>query len=691
MDGLSKNLTQEYIKQLQAIFPETVTEVADQDGNNISLKVDMEKLSILLGEASIPEDDVDYKQKYGEKFSFEWAGKRRAIAEAQKRSTGTLRPCPEESEDWDNTENLYIEGDNLEVLKLLQDCYLGAIKMIYIDPPYNTGKDFVYKDNYRDNLSNYLEQINTTNAVNSEVSGRYHTNWLNMMYPRLKLARNLLTDDGVIFISIDDHEVANLKTICNEIFGEDNYIGVVVWKNATDNNPTQIAIEHEYIICYSRDKDKVTSVWKSHISDVKNLLVNIGNQLCSKYEDNKQLEEAYKKWYKIHKAQLWPLDRYKYIDKGGIYTGSQSVHNPGREGYRYDIIHPITGKPCVQPLLGYRYPESTMNEMIQKGNILFGEDHNKIIEIKLYAKDYEEKLSSVFELDGRIGSYDLKAYFGKNPIFNNPKPVFLVQRFLSFLTKGNDIILDFFSGSSTTSEAVLRLNKTDLDNRKYICVQFPENLDLSILNADLKTKSIIKNAIQFLDSIKRPHLLTELGKERIRRAGKKILEEQKDKEQRDLFTESTKKLDIGFKVFKLDQSNVADWDVELKTTNEKDAKETLTLEFNKVLNILKDGRTELDLLYEVMLKLGLQLTTKVEEKEINGKKFFIVGHGVMVASFSKDITYSDITKMLEYKPDYVQPGEFKVVLSDESFASNNDKVNAMQLFKQKGITNFEII
>lgn len=217
MDGQSKNLTQEYIKQIQAIFPESVTEVADKDGNNTSLKVDMEKLSILLGEASIPKDDTDYKQKYEEKFSFEWAGKRRAIAEAQKRSTGTLRPCPEESEDWENTENLYIEGDNLEVLKLLQDSYLGAIKMIYIDPPYNTGKDFVYKDNYRDNLSNYLEQTNTTNAVNSEVSGRYHTNWLNMMYPRLKLARNLLTDDGVIFISIDDNEVSNLKTICDEI------------------------------------------------------------------------------------------------------------------------------------------------------------------------------------------------------------------------------------------------------------------------------------------------------------------------------------------------------------------------------------------------------------------------------------------------------------------------------------------
>ncbi len=288
MEGQSKNLTQEYIKQLQAIFPEAVTEVADKDGNNISLKVDMEKLSILLGEASMPEDDTDYKQKYGEKFSFEWAGKRRAIAEAQKRSTGTLRPCPEESEDWENTENLYIEGDNLEVLKLLQDSYLGAIKMIYIDPPYNTGKDFVYKDNYRDNLSNYLEQTNTTNAVNSEASGRYHTNWLNMMYPRLKLARNLLTDDGVIFISIDDNEVSNLKTICDEIFGESNICGVIsrVMKSGGAKG-NFFSPNIEYILAYAKNIG-FTKPFRESLSEdiIKKLYTSIeskGNRKGERY------------------------------------------------------------------------------------------------------------------------------------------------------------------------------------------------------------------------------------------------------------------------------------------------------------------------------------------------------------------------------------------------------------------------
>ncbi len=262
--------------------------------------------------------------------------------------------------------------------------------------------------------------------------------------------------------------------------------------------------------------------------------------------------------------------------------------------------------------------------------------------------------------------------------------------FLTLFNEKEFIVLDFFSGSGTMAEAVYRLNSCNDRKIRYIMVQLPEIIDPAKATSS-PAKESAKAAVCYLKEKQLPINLCELAKERIRRVGREILEEQKNKEQGDLFTETAKKLDIGFKVFKLDRSNVADWDLELNSTNEKDAKETLTLEFNKVLNILKEGRTELDLLYEVMLKLGLQLTTKVEEKEINGKKVFIVGHGVMVASFAKELTYSDITKMLEYKPDYVQPGEFKVVFSDESFASNNDKVNVMQLFKQKGITNFEII
>lgn len=668
MDGLSKNLTQEYIKQLQAIFPETVTEVADQDGNNISLKVDMEKLSILLGEASIPEDDADYKQKYGEKFSFEWAGKRRAIAEAQKRSTGTLRPCPEESEDWDNTGNLYIEGDNLEVLKLLQDSYLGAIKMIYIDPPYNTGKDFVYKDNYRDNLSNYLEQTNTTNAVNSEVSGRYHTNWLNMMYPRLKLARNLLTDDGVIFISIDDNEVSNLKTICDEIFGEDNFLRCI----ANINNPKgrsdeqNFATSHEYILVYQKietllkgfsPEDNVLRRYNK-IDEKNRLYRHI--DLRKTGDSDRRIDRPnmfYFFMYNQSTGDFYPTNANEDIDGYISIAPKKDDETDGR--WRVGIE---TAKERLQNLVPY-YMSVKKRWTVMEKDYLSDDIYIKSTSSWSYKDVNSERGTDQF----------IDLGFDKN-VFPRPKPIGTIKRTLLLSTFSDEIILDFFSGSATTAHAVMELNAEDGGSRKYICVQLPEKTpdNSEARKAGYRT-------------------ITEIAKERIRRAGKKILEEQKNKGQRDLFTESAKKLDIGFKVFKLDRSNVADWDVELKATNEKDAKEILTLEFNKVLNILKDGRTELDLLYEVMLKLGLQLATKVEEKEINGKKFFIVGHGVMVASFSKGITYSDITKMLEYKPDYVQPGEFKVVLSDESFASNNDKVNAMQLFKQKGITNLEII
>ena len=297
LDGLSMNLEQANMDMLKSVFPECFTEG----------KLDIDKLLSLCGEYI----DNDF-----EKYKFEWKGKAECLRLAQKRSTGTLRPCPEESVNWDTTKNLYIEGDNLEVLKLLQTAYYRKVKMIYIDPPYNTGNDFVYEDDFADPLARYKEVTQQTTKSNPETMGRYHTNWLNMMYPRLRLAANLLRDDGVIFISIDDNEVTNLRKICDEVFGEENFIGVIVWKNATDNNPTQIAIEHEYIICYARQKSNVESVWKTKVSAAKDILVDIGNTLIKQYDDLSELRKAYAEWYKNNKWQLSPLDRYKYIDFG---------------------------------------------------------------------------------------------------------------------------------------------------------------------------------------------------------------------------------------------------------------------------------------------------------------------------------------------------------------------------------------
>lgn len=652
IDGLSMNLEQANMDMLKSVFPECFAEG----------KLDIDKLLSLCGEYI----DNDF-----EKYKFEWKGKAECLRLAQKRSTGTLRPCPEESVNWDTTKNLYIEGDNLEVLKLLQTAYYRKVKMIYIDPPYNTGNDFVYEDDFADPLARYKEVTQQTTKSNPETMGRFHTKWLNMMYPRLRLAANLLRDDGVIFISIDDNEVTNLRKICDEVFGEENYIGVIVWKNATDNNPTQIAIEHEYIICYARQKSNVESVWKTKVSAAKDILVDIGNTLIKQYDDLSELRKAYAEWYKNNKWQLSPLDRYKYIDFGGVYTGSQSVHNPGREGYRYDIIHPVTGKPCVQPLMGYRFPETTMNEMIKNGKVIFGTDHNKIIELKVYAKDYEEKLSSIFELDGRLGSYDMKEFFGEKPIFSNPKPVQLLQRILSYITNNDDIILDFFSGSATTALAVLYLNRADSNKRQFICVQLPENLDMSYLEADSKAKTVIKNAIEFLEKNKLQHKLSEIGKERIRRAGKKILEENNQ-----MALEDKEQLDIGFKVFKLDSSNLKTWDNTPVTAEQMDL---LYERMNNMIHRVKSDRSDLDMVCEIMLKLGVPLTYSITAIEINGKTAYSIGDDcLLLICLAEDVQPEDVEQMAEYAP-------AKLIISRESFVDDTAMANAHYILKDHGV------
>lgn len=365
-------------------------------------------------------------------------------------------------------DNLIIHGDNLKALKALLPIYAGKVKCIYIDPPYNTGNEgWAYNDNVNSPmLQEWLGQV-----VDKEDLTR-HDKWLCMMMPRLKLLHELLREDGVIFISIDDNELYSLKSLLDEIFTETNLVGTIIWRNVTDNNPSNIATEHEYIICYAKNKEALEPIWKSKLSNAKLKLIEIGRTLNKEYDNQEDLQAAYSKWFRENKMFLGQLDRYKYIDKGGVYTGSQSVHNPGKEGYRYDIIHPITKKPTKQPLMGYRFPEATLNDILRSGKILFGDDENKIIELKVYAEDYEDKLASVIQLDGRLGSYDLKEIFPEvKKSFDNPKPIQLIQQILSYLTTTNDIILDSFAGSGTSAHAVLALNKEDGGNRKFILVE----------------------------------------------------------------------------------------------------------------------------------------------------------------------------------------------------------------------------
>ena len=390
--------------------------------------------------------------------------------------------------------NLIVQGDNLHALKALLPRYAEQVKCIYIDPPYNTGVDdrdesgkrsgWIYSDNVNSpEIKAWLGRV--VGAESDDLSR--HDKWLCMMQPRLALLKSFLKDDGVIFVSIDENEYGNLRVLLDEIFGVTNRVGTIIWKNATDNNPTKIALEHEYVFCYAKNISKLPKEWKSPNLAVKDQLLKISEELVLNHTDPEERQTAYSKWLKQHKAELWPFQDYKFIDEEGIYTGMRSVHNPGKEGYRYDVIHPETKKACKQPLMGYRFPEATMRSLIAEGRIIFGVDHNKLVELKVYAKDYRAKLSSLFELDGRKGTNQIKAIFpdDKRP-FDFPKPTDLIEELISFTTSGSDIILDSFAGSGTTGHAVLNVNSADNQNRSFILTEMKEKIAKTITQPRLK-------------------------------------------------------------------------------------------------------------------------------------------------------------------------------------------------------------
>jgi adenine-specific DNA-methyltransferase len=366
-----------------------------------------------------------------------------------------------------STNNRIIHGDNLEVLKSLLPEFEGKVNCIYIDPPYNTGKEgWVYNDNVNDpKIKKWLGQV--VGKEGEDLSR--HDKWLCMMYPRLKMLHRLLADDGVFFVSLDRNEMATFKLLLEEIFGAGNWVGEIVWRNVTDNNPTNISLEHEYILCYAKSKNLINPIWSSPYLEVKTRLIELGAELAKQHEDLDELKAAYTEWYREHKSELWPFQDYKFIDHDGIYTGSRSVHNPGKEGYRYDVFHPDTKKACKQPLMGYRFPPETMQKLLDEDRILFGEDESKLIELKLYVKDYKAKLASLIELDGRTGTNEIKNIFSdRTKPFDYPKPSVLLEELLGFVMKPNSIVLDSFAGSGTTAHAVLKLNGQDRGNRRFI-------------------------------------------------------------------------------------------------------------------------------------------------------------------------------------------------------------------------------
>ncbi len=457
-------------KQL-AILKKHFPNCFDRDGNFIQERM----LEI------VNDNEVELSK---ESYSLNWLGKSYSRLLANLPPKTLIRGDVEHNaqDEHKDSKNLLFKGDNLEVLKHLVNAYSEKVKMIYIDPPYNTGKDgFTYIDDRSFTKEQLIElvgmdedeAIRTLDFIDKGSSS--HSAWLTFMYPRLYVARELMSDDGVIFISLDDNELSQLKIICDEIFGESNHLGNVIWKNVTDNNPTNIAVEHEYIVAFAKNKERLEGEWKSGVSDLKDYLLKVEDDLLREHDDLDALQAEYTNWYRQNKSQLGSLENYKFIDKGGIYAGLRGVHNPGKEGYRYDIIHPVTGKPCKQPLMGYRFPKATMNQMIEDKKIIFGQDDTKLVEIKVYLKDYQEKFSSVINLDGRSGANELRELFPEmKKAFSNPKSTQLLEQLISFSCSNSGIVLDFFAGSGTTANAVAELNHRTGSTYQYISVQLDE-------------------------------------------------------------------------------------------------------------------------------------------------------------------------------------------------------------------------
>ena len=649
----SVNKVDENIAKIGALFPNCLTERINENGE-VEYAIDFDMLKQELSAVVVEGNE--------ERYQFTWPDKKKSILLANAPIAKTLRPCREESVDFDNTENLYIEGDNLDVLKLLQETYLGKIKMIYIDPPYNTRTDFIYHDNFSSSAEEYLansgqydEQGNQL-VQNTESNGRYHTDWLNMIYPRLKLAKDLLSDDGAIFIHIDENEVYSMSMICNEIFGHHNELGTIIWDKRNPKGVVAgVAYQHESILVYCKNIVAFADVPFLKKKEHAESMVNRVASLIRKHGCvNDKVREEYKNWLKENKNELTGGElAYSLIDNNGDIYRTVSMAAPDKPETRSHrpLIHPITGKPCAVSAKRWRFTDKTMDEMLQNGRIEFGIDETTVPNQKYFLKDnMEEAVASLLYFGGSDNSMGLP--------FDNPKPVYVAQKIISTLCKEDDIVIDFFSGSATTAHAVMQLNKEDGKNRKFIMVQLPEETPVKsdAYKAGFKT-------------------ICELGKERIRRAGSKILEEtQKETVEAAMYLDGyevdkavnkNKSLDVGFRVLKLHSTNMKDV---YYNPEEFDATLFDTLEDN-----IKEDRTPEDLLFQVMLDLGVLLSSKIEETEIAGKKVFNVADNFLIACFDENVNDETITAIAKQKPYYF-------VMRDSSMASDSVATNFDQIF-----------
>lgn len=647
--------TQLNLEALYKIAPSCFTEARDEKTGALRHVVDFKKLRQLLGDNAVEDEQ--------EAYEFTWVGKQAARREAATPINKTLRPVPESSVDWDHTQNIYIEGDNLDALKLLQKSYLGEVKMIYIDPPYNTGNDFVYHDDFKQSQDEYDEEAGNVDELgnrfvkNTDTNGKFHSDWCSMIYPRLQVARALLKDDGVILISIDDNEIENLRKICDEIFGSDNFVAQIIWRGGRRNLAKFISTSHEYMLMYAKDLSYCAEhnvVWLEKKNGLKAIYSAAEEFVKATNGDYGKASQMLKEWYKKLPDDDPSKDNkhYSWIDKNGVYFASD-ISRGGGGGPRWSIVNPNTGNVVATPSRGWSYAtKEALLADIKKGLVHFNGDGVPCK--KRYLKDNEyQLLETVFYKDRRGSSKRLRKLLGGD-YFPFPKDEYVLEHFIKSFTNSNDndIVLDFFSGSASTAHAVMLANKEDKGNRKFIMVQLQEPTE--------------EDSDAFKDGYTN---ICQIGEERIRRVGRQIKDEIEEDEP-NLFgkdTDDKYELDTGFRVFRVDSSNMKDVYFAPKDLEPK--------QLDLFADNVKEDRTELDLLYGCMVNWGVQLSLPLATETIDGVTVYTVNDGDLVACFGKPITDNVVKAIADKAP-------LRVLFRDSCFEKDEQKINIFEQFKQ---------
>ncbi|WP_227552753.1 site-specific DNA-methyltransferase [Acinetobacter albensis] len=643
------NLVDANIEKISALFPNCITETKDENGD-LKKVVDFDLLKQELSQVLVEGEQ--------ERYRLDWVGKKEAILTANAPIAKTLRPCREESVNFDKTENLFIEGDNLEALKLLQENYLGKVKMIYIDPPYNTGNDFIYEDDFAESTNVFFEKSNQIDEegnrliANTESNGRFHSDWLSMMYSRLKLARNLLKDDGVLFLSINNYEVSNCQKICNEIFGEKNFIECITWNKRIPKNDKGIGNIHEFVLIYAKNSEikQEFTMRKDGLEDIYSLLTDLKKNNTPLLEAEKQIKKLYKKNAYDRGITLYNSLNKEYKLWGKI---NMSWPNANTFGPRYEVLHPKTKKAVKIPERGWRWKKETFNEAAQYingeyssieelhdgsflcGRIWFSKDENIQPSSVTFLDDVNYFLLRSIQSLKSDGGIEVENIFGGKNYFSYPKPTSLLKILINSINCDNEIILDFFAGSSTTAHAIIELNSEDNKKRKFIMVQLPEKTPTDSL----------ANQNGFFD-------LAQISRERIKRVGEKYI--------------NINTLDVGFRSLKIDSTNMKDV---YYTPDALKQADMLDLASN-----IKDDRTSEDLLFQVMLDWGLELSLPIERKNIAGKEVFYVAGNSLVACFD-DLTFDVVDEVAKDHP-------LRFVSAEKAIHLDHDKTNIKERFKQ---------